>query len=95
MLTSNGDLQIVQVHKTDSGTYVCVADNGIGEPVQREIKLDIAGKFGLFGESRFFAIISLLQFFHYNFLLSIINRHKYLLFYTSYTNYSFSILSHF
>lgn len=37
-------MQIVQVHKTDSGTYVCVADNGIGDPVQREIKLDIAGK---------------------------------------------------
>lgn len=32
------------MHKTDSGTYVCVADNGIGEPVQREIKLDIAGE---------------------------------------------------
>lgn len=43
-LTSSGDLQIVQVHKTDSGTYVCVADNGIGEPVQREIQLHIAGK---------------------------------------------------
>lgn len=44
-MTSSGELQIVQVHKTDSGTYVCVADNGIGEPVQREIRLDIAGKF--------------------------------------------------
>lgn len=44
VLTSSGDLQIVQVHKTDSGTYVCLADNGIGAPVEREIKLEIAGK---------------------------------------------------
>lgn len=44
VLTSTGDLQIVQVHKSDSGTYVCVADNGIGQPLEREIKLDIAGK---------------------------------------------------
>lgn len=43
-LTGNGDLQIVQVHKNDSGTYVCIADNGIGTPVQREIELNIAGK---------------------------------------------------
>lgn len=42
-ITSNGDLQIVQVHKTDTGTYVCVADNGLGEPVEREVKLEIAG----------------------------------------------------
>lgn len=45
MLTSNGDLQIVQLHRTDSGTYVCIADNGIGEPVLREVKLQVNGKF--------------------------------------------------
>ncbi len=44
MLTSTGDLQIVQVHRSDSGTYVCVADNGIGAPVEREVNLEIAGK---------------------------------------------------
>lgn len=44
-LTSTGDLQIVQVHKTDKGTYVCIADNGIGEPVEREVELNIAGKY--------------------------------------------------
>lgn len=47
-LTSGGDLQIVQVHKSDSGTYVCVADNGIGIPVEREVKLEIAGKYSVF-----------------------------------------------
>ncbi|XP_055613416.1 papilin-like isoform X1 [Uranotaenia lowii] len=41
VLTSNGDLQIVQLHRTDSGTYVCIADNGIGEPVLREVKLQV------------------------------------------------------
>lgn len=44
VLTSTGDLQIVQVHRSDSGTYVCVADNGIGAPVQREVQLNIAGR---------------------------------------------------
>uniref|UniRef100_A0A182JSY1 Papilin n=1 Tax=Anopheles christyi TaxID=43041 RepID=A0A182JSY1_9DIPT len=29
VLTSDGDLKIVQLHRTDSGTYVCIADNGI------------------------------------------------------------------
>lgn len=42
-MTSSGDLQIVQVHRSDSGTYVCVADNGIGAPVQREVTLNVAG----------------------------------------------------
>lgn len=45
MLTSNGDLTIVQVHQTDSGTYVCVASNGLGEPVRREVGLQVTGKF--------------------------------------------------
>ncbi|XP_038104409.1 papilin isoform X3 [Culex quinquefasciatus] len=41
VLTSSGDLQIVQLHRTDSGTYVCIADNGVGEPVLREVKLQV------------------------------------------------------
>jgi hypothetical protein len=53
VLTSGGDLQIVQLHRTDAGTYVCVAYNGIGSSVEREIKLTVDGKFLLifpFGE---------------------------------------------
>jgi papilin len=45
VLSSSGDLQIVQLHRTDSGTYVCVAYNGIGNSVEREIKLTVDGKF--------------------------------------------------
>ncbi|XP_055695924.1 papilin isoform X3 [Lutzomyia longipalpis] len=41
LLTSTGDLQIVQLHRTDDGTYVCVADNGLGTPVTREVELRI------------------------------------------------------
>ncbi|XP_059610565.1 papilin isoform X4 [Phlebotomus argentipes] len=41
LLTSTGDLQIVQLHRTDSGTYVCVADNGLGAPVTREVELRV------------------------------------------------------
>lgn len=45
MLTANGDLTIVQVRQTDDGTYVCVASNGLGEPVRREVALQVTGAF--------------------------------------------------
>jgi hypothetical protein len=44
VLTSKGDLQIVQLHRTDAGTYVCVAYNGIGRSVEREITLTVEGR---------------------------------------------------
>lgn len=44
VLSSDGDLQIVQLHRTDAGTYVCVAFNGVGGSVEREIKLTVDGK---------------------------------------------------
>lgn len=43
VLTSSGDLTIVQVRQTDSGSYVCLASNGLGEPVRREIQLQVTG----------------------------------------------------
>lgn len=45
MLSSSGDLQIVQLHRTDAGTYVCVAYNGIGDSVEREVHLTVDGEF--------------------------------------------------
>ncbi|XP_025834692.1 papilin-like [Agrilus planipennis] len=36
----DGVLQIITLHKTDSGVYLCIAKNNMGE-VQREIKLDV------------------------------------------------------
>lgn len=44
VVTSNGDLQIVQVHQSDSGTYVCVADNGLAPPVERDVELTVSGE---------------------------------------------------
>lgn len=44
VLSSEGDLQIVQLHRTDAGTYVCVAYNGIGNSVEREVKLTVDGE---------------------------------------------------
>ncbi|XP_055847561.1 papilin isoform X3 [Episyrphus balteatus] len=41
ILTSSGDLTIVQVHQSDSGSYICVASNGLGAPVSREINLQV------------------------------------------------------
>lgn len=55
------------MHRTDAGTYVCVAYNGIGNSVEREIKLTVEGKpeifviacarwfDGLFGSSESFS----------------------------------------
>lgn len=48
VLEANGDLTIVQVKETDSGTYVCVASNGLGAPVQREITLNVQSKYTFF-----------------------------------------------
>lgn len=45
VLTSNGDLTIVQVRQTDSGSYVCLASNGLGEPVRREVELQVTGMY--------------------------------------------------
>lgn len=42
-MTSSGDLTIVQVRETDSGSYVCIASNGLGDPVRREVELQITG----------------------------------------------------
>uniref|UniRef100_A0A0K8V734 Papilin n=2 Tax=Bactrocera latifrons TaxID=174628 RepID=A0A0K8V734_BACLA len=41
VLTAAGDLTIVQVRQTDSGSYVCVASNGLGDPVSREVQLAV------------------------------------------------------
>lgn len=43
-ITTDGDLQIVQLHRTDSGIYVCIADNGLGQ-VTREVALEVAGEY--------------------------------------------------
>lgn len=59
VLSSNGDLQIVQLHRTDSGTYVCVAYNGIGNSVEREIQLTVDGKLVV---NCIFSVIEIINF---------------------------------
>ncbi|KAK9886678.1 hypothetical protein WA026_017598 [Henosepilachna vigintioctopunctata] len=34
-------LQIITLHTTDSGIYLCTADNNLGDPIQNQIKLDV------------------------------------------------------
>ncbi|XP_017784218.1 PREDICTED: papilin isoform X2 [Nicrophorus vespilloides] len=37
----DGTLNIITLHKTDSGVYVCVADNNIGQPMHNQISLNV------------------------------------------------------
>ncbi|CAH1111392.1 unnamed protein product, partial [Psylliodes chrysocephalus] len=34
-------LQIITLHKTDSGIYLCTASNGLGNPITNQIKLEV------------------------------------------------------
>lgn len=63
VLSSGGDLQIVQLHRTDAGTYVCVAYNGIGSSVEREVKLTVDGMCDIFN------FLSVLEFEIQHFLV--------------------------
>lgn len=66
LLTSTGDLQIVQLHRTDAGTYVCIAYNGIGVSVERQISLTVNGKrlMWFYGHGKFIA--RLISFWNLN-----------------------------
>jgi hypothetical protein len=37
-------LQVITLHKTDSGVYLCTADNNVGQALTNQIKLDVVGK---------------------------------------------------
>jgi len=43
-LFADGTLQIIGLYKYDSGVYICMASNGIGEPIRREVYLTVKGK---------------------------------------------------
>lgn len=42
-LYSDGTLQIVGLYRYDSGLYICIASNGIGEPIRKEVYLTVKG----------------------------------------------------
>jgi hypothetical protein len=44
-----GTLIIENVEKTDSGTFTCLAHNGIGESTQQTIELTVKCKFFVIG----------------------------------------------
>lgn len=47
-LLLDGALQIITLHKTDSGIYLCTADNQVGPAVHNRIQLDVLGIFFLY-----------------------------------------------
>lgn len=54
-LFADGTLQIVGLYRSDSGLYICMANNGVGDPIRKEVYLTVRG------ESRI--IFSLIFFF--------------------------------
>ena len=40
---SLGNLVIKNVHHRDKGTYICLADNGIGNKVQKVFQIEVLG----------------------------------------------------
>lgn len=42
-LFTDGTLQIIGLYKYDSGLYICIASNGIGEPIKKEVYLTVKG----------------------------------------------------
>lgn len=36
---------MIGLYKSDAGSYICIADNGIGQPDEKEYKLTVTGKF--------------------------------------------------
>lgn len=44
-LKSDGALEIVSLYRNDTGVYICVADNGLGQ-ARQEIRLVVNGEYG-------------------------------------------------
>ncbi|XP_050439361.1 papilin isoform X2 [Adelges cooleyi] len=40
-LSSDGTLQIIGLYRYDSGLYICIATNGIGDPIRKEVYLTV------------------------------------------------------
>lgn len=40
---ADGTLQIIGLYRYDSGLYICMASNGIGEPIRKEVYLTVKG----------------------------------------------------
>lgn len=47
-LTLDGILQIVGLVREDAGIYICVAANGIGDPIKKEFNVVVKGESLLF-----------------------------------------------
>lgn len=42
-MDTDGSLQIIGLYRYDSGLYICMASNGIGEPIKKEVYLTVKG----------------------------------------------------
>lgn len=57
ILLEGAALQIISLYKTDAGIYLCSADNNIGKPLKKEIRLEVIGNF-----PRFVILVFILDF---------------------------------
>ncbi|XP_021914576.1 papilin isoform X2 [Zootermopsis nevadensis] len=62
-LLLDGSLQIIGLYRKDSGIYICIADNGIGKPIQREFELEVTEPTSrpaeVIGEDKTYVVVTL------------------------------------
>lgn len=46
-ILTDGSLQIIGLVRTDSGIYLCIADNGVGPSITKEFRLDVTGEYAV------------------------------------------------
>ncbi|XP_023705293.1 papilin isoform X5 [Cryptotermes secundus] len=62
-LLLDGSLQIISLYRKDAGVYICTADNGIAQPIQREFQLDVTEPSSrpaeVIGEDKTYVVVTL------------------------------------
>ncbi|XP_069673465.1 papilin isoform X4 [Periplaneta americana] len=62
-LLLDGSLQIIGLYRKDTGVYICIADNGIGQPIQKRFQLEVTEPTSrpaeVIGEDKTYVVVTL------------------------------------